>query len=219
VAINKLVVIGFGLIGASVAAGLRRAGYCQKVIAVARSEETCSLALSLDLADEACHSIDDITGSLGEGDVVCIAVPTLSMEKILEGLKTCIANGVTVTDCASVCWLHHGLWTAELPARSARTRSTPYCCVIAASCARAHAFRSATPIACARDVTSTARSFPQARLIRTSSSARSHTCAIIGSALDPQGATNLNFESYTPFSRDLCVRESVTYALASPLSL
>lgn len=100
--INKLVIVGFGLIGASVAAGLRRAMGCQTVIAIARSGFTREQALKMNLADEAYPSVESIADQLGKNDVICIAVPTLTTAAILKTIAQCVSPDVTITDCASV---------------------------------------------------------------------------------------------------------------------
>jgi cyclohexadieny/prephenate dehydrogenase / 3-phosphoshikimate 1-carboxyvinyltransferase len=100
--INKLVIVGFGLIGASVAAGLKAAGACREVIAVARSQQTRDKALQLDLADSAWPDLRPFADSLGAEDLICIAVPTLTVKKVLQQIADTVSSNVTITDCASV---------------------------------------------------------------------------------------------------------------------
>lgn len=100
--INKLVVVGFGLIGASLAAALKPAGGCRQVIAVARSTFTRDTALQRGLADEAYGSLSEVAGELGKGDLICIAVPTLAVKSVLQQIADQVSADVTITDCASV---------------------------------------------------------------------------------------------------------------------
>lgn len=100
--INKLVIVGFGLIGASVAAGLKAANGCREVIAVARSPQTRNTALQLGLADSAYPDLEAFAGTLGAGDLICIAVPTLTVKAVLEQIAATVSPEVTLTDCASV---------------------------------------------------------------------------------------------------------------------
>lgn len=100
--INKLVVVGFGLIGASLAAALKAANGCRTVIAVARSEFTRETALQRNLADEAYGDLADVADTLGAGDLICIAVPTLSVKMVLQQIADLVSPAVTITDCASV---------------------------------------------------------------------------------------------------------------------
>jgi len=100
--INKLVVVGIGLIGGSLATGLTARGACREVIGIARRESTCEEAVKLGVVNRAYTSLTDIAHELGAGDVIFISVPTLSVKAILEEIKSCISPEVTITDGASV---------------------------------------------------------------------------------------------------------------------
>lgn len=100
--ISKLVVIGFGLIGASVAGGLKKAGKCNEVIAIARSERTRQKALDLKLADRCYSSVEELPDELGKEDLICVAVPTLAVSNIFKSLAKKVNADVTITDCTSV---------------------------------------------------------------------------------------------------------------------
>ncbi len=100
--INKLVVIGIGLIGGSLAAGLKKRGACTEVIGIARRESTCSEAVNLGVVDRAFTSLKNIAGELTAGDVIFISVPTLSVKAVLQEIKECVSAEVTITDGASV---------------------------------------------------------------------------------------------------------------------
>lgn len=100
--VNKLVVIGLGLIGGSLAAALRKAGACQEVIGVVRRQETADIALQNGIVDRAVLSLADIAGELSEGDVVFIAVPTLAVHETLKTVAELVDSSVTITDGASV---------------------------------------------------------------------------------------------------------------------
>jgi cyclohexadieny/prephenate dehydrogenase len=100
--INKFVVVGIGLIGGSLATGLKQRGACAEVIGIARKSDTCTEAVNYAVVDRAYTSLRDIAGELGQGDVIFIAVPTLSVNAVLEEIKSCVADTVTITDGASV---------------------------------------------------------------------------------------------------------------------
>ena len=100
--INKFVVIGIGLIGGSLATGLKQRGACAEVIGIARKSETCVDAVNHGVVDRAYTSLQDIAGELGRGDVIFIAVPTLSVSAVLGEIKSWISDAVTITDGASV---------------------------------------------------------------------------------------------------------------------
>lgn len=100
--INKFVVVGIGLIGGSLATGLKQRNACKEVIGIARKSDTCVDAVNHAVVDRAYTSIQEIAAELGQGDVIFIAVPTLSVNAILEEIKNCVADTVTITDGASV---------------------------------------------------------------------------------------------------------------------
>ncbi|HSC66590.1 MAG TPA: prephenate dehydrogenase/arogenate dehydrogenase family protein [Cellvibrio sp.] len=100
--INKLVVIGIGLIGGSLATGLKQRGACAEVIGIARKPETCTEAVNHSVVDRAYTSLEEVAGELTQGDMVFIAVPTLSVSRVLEDIKLSVSDAVTITDGASV---------------------------------------------------------------------------------------------------------------------
>lgn len=100
--VKKLVVIGLGLIGGSLAAALRKANACQEIIGVVRRQETADIAIEKGIVDRAVLSFADIASELGEGDVVFIAVPTLAVRDTLSDVNAQLDALVTVTDGASV---------------------------------------------------------------------------------------------------------------------
>jgi 3-phosphoshikimate 1-carboxyvinyltransferase len=100
--INKFVVVGIGLIGGSLATGLKQRGACTEVIGVARKPETCVEAVERGVVDRAYTSLSEVASELRKGDVVFISVPTLSVTSVLQEIKECISSEVTITDGASV---------------------------------------------------------------------------------------------------------------------
>lgn len=99
--IRTLWVIGLGLIGSSIAKAARDRQLCEKVIGSSRNPETLSKALDLGVVDSV-GTIDAIAPTLGEGDVVVMGVPTLTVPAILRVLEPLLSPAVTVTDVASV---------------------------------------------------------------------------------------------------------------------
>lgn len=103
----KLVIIGLGLIGGSLAAAFKQAGerntkVKREVIAVVRRQETLDYALAENIVDRAVLSLADIAGELNKGDIVFIAVPTLTVNSTILEVKDLVSDEVTVTDGASV---------------------------------------------------------------------------------------------------------------------
>ena len=100
--INRLVVIGLGLIGSSLAVAARNAGLVSEVVGISRRTSTLDLALEMGVIDRAEQSLAAIAPQLGRGDVVVIGVPTLTVPSILEDCHKLLSAEVTITDVASV---------------------------------------------------------------------------------------------------------------------
>ncbi|AOS98350.1 3-phosphoshikimate 1-carboxyvinyltransferase [Microbulbifer aggregans] len=100
--VGRLVVVGLGLIGGSLALALKAAGACREVIGVARRERTGQQAVELGICDRAVTDLGDILPQLESGDVIFVAVPTLAVEAVFAEMKERLPAGVTVTDGASV---------------------------------------------------------------------------------------------------------------------
>ncbi|MEH6617420.1 MAG: bifunctional prephenate dehydrogenase/3-phosphoshikimate 1-carboxyvinyltransferase [Porticoccus sp.] len=100
--INRLVVIGLGLIGSSLAKAARDRGLCQEVIGCSRSPETLVKAMKAGVVDRVVDSIESVAGELGDGDLVVIGVPTLTVPAIVRQLQPILSQSVTITDVASV---------------------------------------------------------------------------------------------------------------------
>ncbi len=100
--VGRLVVVGIGLIGGSLALGLKAASGCREVIGVARRPQTCEQAVALGVVDRAVTDIADVLPELEPGDVIFVAVPTLTVEAVFAQLKDRVPAGVTITDGASV---------------------------------------------------------------------------------------------------------------------
>lgn len=100
--IRKLVVIGIGLIGGSLATALRARGKCTEIIGISRRERTCTEAVRLGVVDRAYTSLTAIADELSAGDVIFISVPTLAVDAVLAEIKATISADVTITDGASV---------------------------------------------------------------------------------------------------------------------
>jgi 3-phosphoshikimate 1-carboxyvinyltransferase len=99
-AINRLVVVGLGLIGGSLALAAKKYQVCSSVIGVARREETCRRALERGMVDAAYCSLHEV--SFEPGDVLFLAVPTLAMRETLEAAHQHVPDFVSITDGASV---------------------------------------------------------------------------------------------------------------------
>lgn len=95
---DRLVVIGVGLIGGSVAAALRRAGKVRRVVGVGRGRANIERALELRVIDEAS---DDISAAVRGADIVLLAVPVQQNDRVLAKLAGTVAEETLVTDAGS----------------------------------------------------------------------------------------------------------------------
>ncbi len=99
---GRLVVVGLGLIGGSLAAAVRNRKLCSEIWGVALLDDTCRRAVELGIVDQAHTSLKHWAPHLGKGDIVFIAVPTLAVAGVLREVKALVSPEVTVTDGASV---------------------------------------------------------------------------------------------------------------------
>ena len=97
---GRLVVVGTGLIGGSVALGARASGFARHVIGVDASHASLDEGLATGVFDET-----GLPQDLCAEDLVVVATPTLTVPGVLSDLARLgesFAGGATVTDVASV---------------------------------------------------------------------------------------------------------------------
>jgi 3-phosphoshikimate 1-carboxyvinyltransferase len=107
---HKLVIVGLGLIGGSLAAAVKKFSHSSnasksndyETIGIVRKQETADYALKNNIVDRVFLSLEDIANELTAGDIIFIAVPTLSFEETLNHIKEKVSNDVTITDGCSV---------------------------------------------------------------------------------------------------------------------
>ena len=100
--VNRLVVIGLGLIGSSLAASVRNKGLAKEVIGISRRQSTLEIALNNGIVDRCVDDLSQVAQELEQGDIVVIGVPTLSVPSVLQECIEQISAEVTLTDVASV---------------------------------------------------------------------------------------------------------------------
>ncbi|GGK74238.1 bifunctional prephenate dehydrogenase/3-phosphoshikimate 1-carboxyvinyltransferase [Amphritea balenae] len=96
---GKVVVIGLGLIGGSLAKALRTRGICKTVIGYDRDEDELAAGLRLGIIDEAAT---DLLGAVEVADVVVLAVPVKAMETVLAEMLPALRPETIITDVGSV---------------------------------------------------------------------------------------------------------------------
>ncbi|BAS67765.1 prephenate dehydrogenase [Bathymodiolus septemdierum thioautotrophic gill symbiont] len=95
---NKICIIGVGLIGGSFALGLKKAGKVHNIIGYSRSENNLKMAVELGVIDS--YSTD-IGQALSGVDMVLIATPVNSFQSVLEMIKPHIDENVIISDVGS----------------------------------------------------------------------------------------------------------------------
>ncbi|KIO50021.1 prephenate dehydrogenase/arogenate dehydrogenase family protein [Nitrosospira sp. NpAV] len=96
--INKLVIIGVGLIGGSFALALRKAGKVKHIVGVGRSRENMQRALERGAIDEIA---DDLPSALKHADVILLATPVGQLGGIMAQISPYLEPGTIVTDAGS----------------------------------------------------------------------------------------------------------------------
>jgi len=96
---DRLTIVGFGLIGSSLARIAREKGVAGEIVAVDVSQAHRDKIVELGLADR-------VTGDIAEGvagaDLVVFAVPVLAMGEAMAAAAPALAPGATITDVGSV---------------------------------------------------------------------------------------------------------------------
>jgi prephenate dehydrogenase len=99
VMIERLAIIGVGLIGGSFVRALREAGVVKSVVGIGRSLPNLEEALSLGICDEITQ--DSLEGVRG-ADMVFISVPVCAIPGVVATIAPALAPGCIVTDGGSV---------------------------------------------------------------------------------------------------------------------
>ena len=99
--IEKLVVIGVGLIGASCALAMRTAGAVGQVVGVGRSEENLRRAVARGVIDRGIMLDDDWAREVTDADFVLIAIPVAQYRETLTALAPALARGAVIADTGS----------------------------------------------------------------------------------------------------------------------
>ncbi|KPK10286.1 MAG: prephenate dehydrogenase [Acidithiobacillales bacterium SG8_45] len=97
--INKLAIIGIGLIGGSLARALRRAGHVKEVVGFGRNLNNLKLAVDLGVVD---HAEVNLAAAIEDADMIVLAVPVGAMTEVFSRLAGRITRETVVTDVGSV---------------------------------------------------------------------------------------------------------------------
>ena len=99
--IDKLVVIGVGLIGGSFALALRRSGAAASVVGVGRGRDNLATAQRLGLIDRARALDEPWSSELGDADLVFVATPVGEMPAVFAAMAPHVGAQTIITDAGS----------------------------------------------------------------------------------------------------------------------
>ena len=96
--LQRLALIGCGLMGGSFALALRQAGRVQHITGFSVSEKTRQRALELKVIDQACHSVAE---AVHGADLVLLAVPVGAMHASFAAMRDNLLPGTLLMDVGS----------------------------------------------------------------------------------------------------------------------
>lgn len=97
--IDKLCVIGVGLIGGSLARALRQAGVVGEIVGCGRDAAHLKVAQTLKVID---RFSTDVAEAIDGADMIVIAVPMQAMESVFASIQGHVAAQAVITDVGSV---------------------------------------------------------------------------------------------------------------------
>jgi len=97
--IDKLAVVGVGLIGGSLALGLKAAGAVGQVVGIGRGQANLDRAIELRVVDQVTQ---DLAAGVADADVVFLATPVLSLGPVARQAMPHLKPGAIITDGGSV---------------------------------------------------------------------------------------------------------------------
>ncbi|UYZ83690.1 bifunctional prephenate dehydrogenase/3-phosphoshikimate 1-carboxyvinyltransferase [Entomomonas sp. E2T0] len=97
--LDKVTVIGLGLIGGSFAKAIKERGLSQQVVGFDKSVDTCQIAIQNQVID---HSAASLIDACQNADLIVLAIPILAVEKLLPQLAELDLGKAVITDVGSV---------------------------------------------------------------------------------------------------------------------
>lgn len=97
--IERLAIIGVGLIGGSLALALREAGYCREVVGSGIDRTSLVRACDLGVID---RFELDICAAVQGAEMVVLATPVGAIESVCRSLRGCLEKNAVLTDVGSV---------------------------------------------------------------------------------------------------------------------
>lgn len=96
--IDRLTIIGVGLIGGSLARALKSSGAVKEIVGTSRNTQHLQCALELGVID---HIEGDVGVAVNDADVVVVAVPVGAMESVFTDIAPHLSDKTVLTDVGS----------------------------------------------------------------------------------------------------------------------
>ncbi len=96
---ERVCIIGFGLIGSSLARAMRREGLAERIVCADKEPSVCIKVLDLKLADEA---TTDLKKAVRGADLVVLSMPVGACGSVVQEIKNDLAKDAIITDVGSV---------------------------------------------------------------------------------------------------------------------
>ncbi len=97
--VERICIIGVGLIGGSFALGLKKSGFRGHIVGAGRNIESLERGIGLGIIDS---YQTDLSRAVEESDLVLLAVPMGAMKAVMQSIKPSLKQGAVVTDAGSV---------------------------------------------------------------------------------------------------------------------
>jgi prephenate dehydrogenase len=120
--LRQVTIVGLGLLGGSIALGILRSFARIRVVGYSHRPSTRAKARQLAVANEV---VDDISRSVSEADLVILATPIYTFEKIFGEIAGVLPSGCIVTDVGSTKVLPHRWAAKKLPKKVRYVGSHP----------------------------------------------------------------------------------------------
>lgn len=96
--LNKMTIIGVGLIGGSFAKGIKKAQLCDQITGFGPNEKELQKAVELNVIDNYCL---DLSSAVKDADLILLSVPLGAMQSVLTDIKPFITDKTIITDVGS----------------------------------------------------------------------------------------------------------------------
>lgn len=97
--VQRICIIGVGLIGGSFALAVKKAGFCGHISGAGRNSANLQKGVELNVIDS---YQTDLVEAVRDADLVMLAVPMGAMKSVLETIKSSVKADAIITDAGSV---------------------------------------------------------------------------------------------------------------------